>query len=193
MDQTTRPDIRIRNSGRYDRPTIIFHWLTAVLVLCQFTSSQIWPLLERGSVPRLAFVNSHFTLGAALSVVIVLRLIWRIVWGRQNPVAIPRIQRLAANAVHGLLYCLLIAQAMLGYLLAWSGGKPFPLFGMPAITPLVVLSDDAGNRAFTIHEFIAWIIIGVAIVHAGVALFHHYILKDGVLKSMLGRSTSSGR
>lgn len=186
MDQVTRADACTPTFGRYDRPTIIFHWLTVMLVLCQFASSQIWPRLERGSVPRLVFVNSHFTLGAMLSLVILLRLLWRITRGEPSPVVIPRIQRIAANAVHGLLYCLLVTQATLGYLLGWAGGKPFPLFGIPVITPLVVLPDDAASRVFTIHETIAWIIIGVAILHAGVALIHHYVLRDGVLRSMLG-------
>jgi cytochrome b561 len=185
MDQVRREDPRTAVFSRYDRTTIIFHWLTVVLVLCQLASSQIWPLLARGSVPRLALVNSHFTLGATLSLVILLRLVWRITRGAPSPVVIPPIQRIVANAVHGLLYCLLLVQAAFGYLLGWTQGKPFPLFGVPVITPLIVLPENAASRVLTLHEDIAWIIIGVAILHAGVALIHHYVLQDGVLKSML--------
>ncbi|SFB27718.1 cytochrome b561 [Rhizobium sp. NFR07] len=193
MDQTTRAEIRIKNVGRYDRTTILFHWLTVALVLWQFGSSQIWPLLERGTAPRSFLAQSHMTLGVALSIVILLRLIWRMTRGRRSPIAIPRLQRVAANAVHGLLYCLLIAQAVLGYLFGWSQGKPFPLFGIPTITPLVVVPGDSRDLVLTLHENIAWIIIGVAVAHACVALFHHYVMRDGVLRSMLPGPKSSRR
>ena len=37
------------------------------------------------------------------------------------------------------------------------------------------------------HEWIGWAIIIIAAIHAAAALYHHYVLKDRVLRRMLPR------
>ncbi|TWF58623.1 cytochrome b [Neorhizobium alkalisoli] len=178
--------IRTAQGARYDGLTIAFHWITAIVVIFQFASAQIWPLLERGTPARTGVIQSHLTLGVLLSAVILLRLVWRICFGRRHPVRLPLGQRLVANVVHGLLYALLITQVALGYLLGWSSGKPIAVFGVPSISPLYVIAGENRHMIGELHDTVAWIIIGLAVAHAAAALFHHHVLRDGVLRSMTG-------
>jgi cytochrome b561 len=36
-----------------------------------------------------------------------------------------------------------------------------------------------------LHDWVAWTIIVLAVGHAGAALFHHFIVRDDVLRRML--------
>lgn len=186
MDLVTQTNVRRAAAGSYDRPTIVFHWLTAALVIIQFATADIWPLLQRGTAPRLGLIGSHLTLGIVLSALVVLRLFWRVLFGERSPVALPRPHRIAATVVHGVLYGLLILQVVLGYLLGWASDKPIAFLGIPAIPPLIVVPGDSRHMVGMLHEDVAWIIVGVAVAHAGAALFHHHVLRDGVFRSMAG-------
>jgi hypothetical protein len=74
-------------------------------------------VLQRGPAVRLDLIGSHIPLGVVLSALIVVRLFWRIFFGERHPVSLPNGQRVAANLVHGVIYCLLLIQITLGYLL----------------------------------------------------------------------------
>lgn len=71
--------------------------------------------------------------------------------------------------------------------LAWTRrDSAFNLFAIPAFDP--------GNRALVhqveaLHNDIGWIIVAAAGLHAAAALFHRYVLRDGVLARMLTAST----
>ncbi|EGQ60685.1 cytochrome b561 family protein, partial [Acidithiobacillus sp. GGI-221] len=61
---------------RYDRTTIILHWLTVVLVVVLFALAEIWDFLEHGAPLRKEFQSlSYFT--GLLTVVLIIRLGWR--------------------------------------------------------------------------------------------------------------------
>jgi len=51
--------------------------------------------------------------------------------------------------------------------------------------PLGPFSKSTQHIVTNAHEWIAWTIIILAAVHAAAALFHHYVLRDDVLKRML--------
>ena len=88
-----------------------------------------------------------------------------------------------AKATHWSLYALLAAMLVAGLALAWTrGDNLFNLFSIPKFDP--------GNKALPdqvrdVHAFIGWIIVAVAGLHASAALFHRYVMRDGVLGRML--------
>ncbi|WP_267970728.1 cytochrome b [Achromobacter deleyi] len=97
----------------------------------------------------------------AFAGVFALRVIWRLSAGRRLPPAATGWLRAAGTGVHGLLYLLMAAQIV-----------------------------DHEQRRFIggLHDTVAWTIVVLALMHALAGLFHHYILRDGVLRRM-----SSGR
>lgn len=172
-------------STRYDWPTIALHWITALLLISQFATAKIWPMFEGNDLETDLF-NIHMTFGILLSIVIVLRLVWRIWFGNTQPVPLQPLHHIAARAVHGILYVLLIVQVVMGYLIGWASGQPISFAGVPAIPAFVVLSRENGRMLEELHGDVAWILIAVAGLHAIAALFHHFVIRDGVLSSMIG-------
>jgi cytochrome b561 len=167
--------------ARYDSGTMILHWLTAVLVLGQWLGAQTIDWFPKGAL-RVDARSLHMTGGILLGIIIVCRILWRVTKGRQLPgVGSPPV-RIVAKATHWGLYALVIFMILVGIALAWTRGENlFNLVTIPAFDP--------GNRALPdriqgIHATVGWLILGLAGLHAGAALFHRYVWHDGVLGRM---------
>jgi len=112
------------------------------------------------------------------------RLFWRATSGRRLDHGSGLLDR-AAQAGHHLLYGLLAAEVALGFLFRWSGHSPLSFFGLIIASPFAPLSRSAHALIGQTHDLVAWIIIVIALGHACAALFHHYVMRDGVLRRML--------
>jgi cytochrome b561 len=167
----------------YDRVAVALHWTTVLLVLFQFASSQIWGLVAKPT--HHALVVGHMSFGIILTLVIIARIVWRLIPGHQVPAIVAGWVELASKAVHYLLYALLAAQAVLGFILRWAGGEDMSFFGILIPSPFAAWSRAADHQVGDLHEKIGWAIIIIAVGHAAAALYHHYFLKDRVLLRML--------
>jgi cytochrome b561 len=168
----------------YDNIAVALHWATAALVLIQFSLAITWDDFAKPTQENMQ--SLHVSLGVLLTAVIVVRIVWRLIPGHQiAPLGIGWV-RIASKAGHYLLYTLLVAQVATGFLFRWAQGHPvsfFGLFGIPS--PFGALSRPERHTLHQVHEYIGWGIVIVAFAHALAALYHHYVLKDRVLRRML--------
>lgn len=166
-------------SGRYDGLTIAIHWVSALIVITLWLIGQLVDFVPRGPV-RTGIWSTHATLGFVLAALLIIRIVWRLTAGRQLPAAETGVLGLAAKLGHLALYALLIAVVVLGLADAFLRGfNMFDLFHLPQI----------GDRSWVrpvngLHELAANALLAVALLHAVAALFHRYVLKDGVLARM---------
>jgi cytochrome b561 len=167
----------------YDRVAIALHWATAFLVIANFTLAQIWDWFAK---PTKGLMEAtHMSFGVLLTAVIVARIAWRLVPGHQVATLNAGWVKLASKGTHYLLYALLIAEAGLGFAFRWGAGRPMDFFGL-GIPPLIgEIARPLRRELRELHEWIGWAIIILASLHALSALYHHYVLKDGVLRRML--------
>lgn len=168
---------------RYDGIAKTLHWLTALLVLTQFGLAELWAFTPRPT--RHLMIVAHMSFGILLALVIAVRITWRLIPGHQVRAAASGWVELASKAMHYLLYGLLVAEALLGFVLRWSGNEAMSFFGLLIPPPFAPFSKPAHHFVGEIHEWIGWTIIVLAAGHAAAALFHHYVLRDGVLRKML--------
>jgi cytochrome b561 len=168
---------------RYDGVAIALHWLTALLVVTQFALAELWGYAAKPT--RELMVTAHMSFGMVLTAVILTRIIWRLIPGHQVRSVVLGWVEISSKAVHYLLYSLLAAQAVLGFLLRWSGNEAMSLFGLQIPPPFAPWSKPAHHLVGELHNYIGWTIIVVALGHAAAALFHHYYLRDDVLRRML--------
>jgi cytochrome b561 len=170
------------SAHQYDRVTMIFHWVTAILVVGQWLGAQTIDWFPRGPL-RVDARSVHITGGVLLGLILVARLWWRATGGRRLPLADRGALSILAKATHWALYALLVAMVLVGVFLAWTRGDSlFNLVTIPAWAP--------GDRALAdqvqdLHATLGWIILAVAGFHAAAALVHRYILRDQVLGRML--------
>ena len=176
------------NKQRYGLMAIGLHWLVAITVFGMFilglwmTSLTLFhPWYERA--PAL-----HKGIGLLLFAVMVVRLAWRLSNPRPEALAThSRFERTAASLVHGLLYLLLFAVMIAGYLISTADGRPIEIFGLVSISATLTSIPDQEDVAGTIHLVLAIILIVLALLHAGAALKHHFVDRDNTLRRMLGR------
>jgi cytochrome b561 len=170
----------IDEAERFDRTTILLHWVVALLVPGLWLVGQLADSLPKGPIRSIAWSN-HVTVGFLLFVVLAVRIIWRLGSGRRLPGIGSRLVQSAARAVHLLLYVLLLTVLVLGIVNAFVRG--YSLYGL---VKLPQLGDKEWRHAITDwHGFVANLLLGLAVLHASVALAHHYLWKDHVLRRML--------
>ncbi len=175
----------------YDRTTIAFHWLTVALVLSLWSIAQIWGFLPRGTALRHGLQWLHVGLGLFFITVLLARLLWRATAGRRlAPPPGARLLALAARAMHGALYGLLLAMAVTGPLNRWAAGDPLGVPGLFTIPAPFAASKALAQRINDIHGTIAIALLTLAALHAAAALIHHFLWRDDVLTRMLPRGMS---
>lgn len=173
--------------ARYGAVAQIFHWATAILVLVAFTYGP-GGSEQRVYSPAADFDRQlHETLGLCVLALVVMRILWRMVDTRPEPPDVSRWMGVAAKAVQWALYLLLFALPFTSITGAWLEGHPLTLLAGVKIPPLLGLSHDTGVTIARIHTWLGDAILWLAGFHALAALYHHLVLKDGVLASMLPR------
>ena len=169
----------------YDMPTMLFHRTTALLVLLLFGTAYVWNTwLPHDHYWRPILQSTHVSLGILFAGLFVVRGAWRLTRGRHLP-AEAGISGVLSRAMYLVLYFLLGLQVVLGFVLRWSQGDEFQFFGLFSVPALLGPNRTLAHSVDDLHYWVAWIIIVLAAGHSLVALFHHYVLKDAVLKRML--------
>ena len=171
---------------RYDSVAIALHWITALLVVCQFALAELWGYFGRPA--RHLMITTHMSFGIILTAVILARIVWRLMPGHQVSSMEVGWVKIASKAVHYILYVLLACEAVLGFTLRWSGGEAMSFFGLQIPSPLGHWSRDAHRLVGNLHDWNGWAIVTIAFGHALAALYHHYVLHDRVLRRMLPKS-----
>jgi cytochrome b561 len=70
---------------------------------------------------------------------------------------------------------------------AWLEGHPLTIIAGGDVPPLLAPSHDVGAALASVHKWLGDTIIWLAGFHALAALYHHVVLKDDVLITMLPR------
>jgi cytochrome b561 len=173
------------STAQYDRVTICLHWLSALLVIALFAAAYIWNDLPKGTPLRKSLQALHISLGILFTVAFLVRLFWRSSRGRKLASTETGVTRILSKSMHHLLYLLLAAQVLLGYLLRWAQGEPFMFFSLFSIPSAFGPDKALAGWLEWLHDYAAWTIIILAFGHAVAALTHHYWMRDDVLKRML--------
>lgn len=166
----------------YSRTMIYVHWGMALLIAAAFAMIELRELFAKGSVPREGLKTVHFHLGVLVLTFVLIRLVVR---SRETAPTItpslPAWQTGLSHLLHAVLYGLMLAMPILGWLTLSAAGKPLP-FGLPA---LVDANKDAAGWYKEMHAQLGDIFYIVIGVHIAAALVHHLAVKDNTLKRMM--------
>ncbi len=165
------------------------HWLLAVLILAMLTIGfYAADIVGLRSPEGFQWIQRHKSLGILVLALVLVRLVWR--W--QNvappiPTHVKPWERGAGKAAHILLYVLMLAMPVTGWLLVStsSSGLKTEVFGLFTL-PHLMGPDKAWHEAFeTAHGLMGYALAGLILVHVAAALKHHFVYRDDVLKRML--------
>lgn len=169
----------------YTRTAIFLHWFIALLIFAAFPLGVYMHDLPF-SPDKLKLYSWHKWLGVSVFFLVVMRLIWRA--GHRPPplpVLMPHWQKLAAQAVHLLLYVLIAAIPISGWLMSSAKGFQTVWLGVLPLPDLVSKNKELGDLLREVHESLNLLLLGLLLAHVGAALKHHFIERDGVLVRML--------
>ena len=164
------------------------HWLVVVLVLALAVVGLSLDSLPK--TPKYFWVFTlHKSLGITVLVLALARIGWRLYAGAPLPVpGTPRWQARAAAATHWLLYALLLAMPLSGWLYdSASGLRPFRWFGLFTMPKLAAPDEALADRAHELHEWLFWVLVAAVALHAAAAFHHHLFRNDATLLRMLPR------
>jgi cytochrome b561 len=161
------------------------HWLMALLLfglLALGFYMQDLPL----SPQKLQLYSWHKWTGVTVFLLVLFRLAWRATH-RPPPLTghLPKAMRLAAHAGHALLYLLMIAIPLSGWLMSSAKGFQTVWFGVLPIPDLLDKNKEWGDALQAIHQNLNLLFVAVIVGHIGAALKHHFIDRDDVLTRML--------
>ncbi len=185
--KTARFSPAIKAPERYGIVAQTFHWLTAILVTTAFIYGPGGSALQVYSAAQDADRRLHESLGLAVFVLALLRLSWRAFDQRPRAPAGPIWQSRLAAAVQVALYALMFALPITAVMGAWLAGHPVTLLGRVEFASPFPAAHDLGSALAQVHGWLGDAILWLAGLHAAAAVFHHWMLKDGVLVSMLPR------
>ena len=180
---------------RYGNVAIALHWLIALGVIANIALGLYFADLPRSDPDKFFLTQTHKSIGLTILVLSLIRVAWRLM----NPVpplpaSMSAVTKFAAHATHFLLYLLIIAIPLSGWLLVSSSplGLPTMYFGWFAWPQLPYFSDlpRAAKKIWvhefgTVHVYLAWSAIVLVTIHVVAALYHQFIRRDIVLGRML--------
>jgi cytochrome b561 len=171
-------------SGRYSWTAITIHWVNAVLILALFIIG--WRMVRMPLSPaKMEAYALHKSIGLLTLGVAALRLLWR---GYRTPPRLAieaRWQHFAAHATHALLYVLLFALPLSGWMYNSSVGFPLSFFGLTNVPPLTGADEAAKAVWRAMHWFLGCTLAGLIGMHVAAALYHQFVQCDSVLQRML--------
>jgi len=169
----------------YTKTAKALHWLMAIL---------LFGLLALGfymhdlplSPDKLKLYSWHKWAGVTAFLLLAIRLLWRLTHRPPAlPDSMPKLMQFAAHAGHLMLYLLMIAIPLSGWLMSSAKGFQTVYFGLLPIPDLLDKNKELGDLLALVHKSLNLLFVAVLAGHIGAALKHHFIDKDDILTRML--------
>jgi cytochrome b561 len=169
---------------QYGTAAKIFHWLIVALLVVQYAIGWLMPDIHRGMQPGAPMIL-HLSIGLTILVLIVLRFAWRLTHPVAPESSLAPWQRISAEAVHWLLYVMVLATTLSGWLFASFRGWSVSLF---YLAPMPMLASDnaaAGKAIDGLHQAMEWTLLVLIALHVASAFAHLVIYRDRIMQRML--------
>lgn len=182
----------------YGLVAILLHWIVALGFLAAYMAVYYRHWFTEDKTPEnWTALQLHLSFGVTIAVFVVLRVIWRLMNTQPDEVPGTRMEHAAARGMHWLLYAFMIIMPITGYMGCSVATEYFSFGEIPKFSDTALFKTlVADGLGMTFEEFevpvdfihktsgayLVWVLV---LIHAGAALYHHYVRKDAVLKRMM--------
>ncbi len=168
---------------RYNVVAIALHWLLALAIIGALGLGLYMSDLPF-SPSRLKLYNWHKWAGVSILLLSALRLLWRLTHRPPADLPMPALQARAAHLTHALLYILFFAVPLAGWAYSSAAGFPIVWFGVLPLPDFVPVDKALAATFKLAHQWLAYGLAALILLHLGAALKHHFIDRDGLLSRM---------
>jgi cytochrome b561 len=167
-------------ASRYQPVLVALHWLLALMIiglLC--LGFLVLANMPNSDPKKLDILVWHMSGGMLVFVLMILRLIIRR-WSARPAMAVTgaRLLDRLASMAHAGFYVIVFLMVATGWTTGWlisgvfqPGGEPLP-------------DSFAVFPTFQAHAVLATLLAILIVVHVAAALYHHFVLKDGLFRRM---------
>jgi len=134
---------------------------------------------------KLKMYSWHKWLGLSVLFLLPLRVLLRVLDPFDHRVELTPFEVKVSAAVHGLIYLLLFAVPMFGWLYSSASGFSVVWLGVLPMPDLVDKSESLKEIFEELHEGSVNLLVTLVVLHAAAALYHHHVRRDGVLTRMV--------
>jgi cytochrome b561 len=183
MSMGSKADMTAEALVKYNGIARTLHWLIAIGIIAALIlglNHDAWK-----TTPWMPGV--HKSLGLTVLALSLVRLGWRFTHTPPAlPSSMPGWQAALAKATHWLFYIMMIGVPLSGWIFSSSGPYPLNWFGLFDIPKLAVEKGSMlAEATHEGHEIMGKLFIPLLALHILAAFYHHFRLKDGVLRRML--------
>ncbi|MEM7056681.1 MAG: cytochrome b [Pseudomonadota bacterium] len=177
---------------RYPLIQRLLHWIIAIIVLGTLAAGLTIGILDgfKGTKEALGgeltgmLYKYHKTFGVIILGAMTVRIIVKLIMSKpEYAQPLGRFEHIASNAVHGLLYVLLLLMPILGWLATDAGNFPVQFFE-GKIPGFIDKDMDLYGTLMGLHGFFGWLVAVLLVLHIAGALKHWLIDRDGVMGRM---------
>lgn len=167
---------------RYNTAMVVLHWLLAVFILgALFMGLVVLDGMDNNHPRKILLLKLHIVAGVAILFFTLLRLVLRVYTRQPEPAPnLGAVQEKISKGVHHLLYLLTILTALSGMALAYAADLPGILLDQAGALP----QNYDRFPAHEAHQVFANLLLLTIALHAAAALYHHFVLQDGLLSRM---------
>jgi cytochrome b561 len=169
----------------YTGIAIGLHWLIAAAIIGSFSLGLYMADLPL-SPQKLKLYSWHKWAGVSIFLFVLLRLVWRLTHRPPAmPSGMPAWQVKVAAATHVLLYVLMFAVPLSGWLMSSAKGFQTVWFGVLPLPDLLDKNKELGDLLQQVHMLLNFSMAALVVAHLGAALKHHFFDRDDILARMI--------
>jgi cytochrome b561 len=172
-------------SIRYTGTARVLHWLAALLIFCGFSLGLFMTGLEF-SPAKFRYYAWHKWIGITVFLLAAMRLAWRAAHPAPPPSSGMRAWKVRASHVsHALLYVLMLAIPLSGWIYSSSTGVSVVYLGLVPLPDLIPKDREIAKSLLLLHKSLNYLLAAVVTLHIATALKHHFVDRDDILTRML--------
>ena len=157
----------------------ILHWTMAAAILGMLGFGT-WLARMEPRIDTIWLYGAHKSTGMVLFAMVLVRLAWHRVSPPPAPLPAPRWKTVAARASHALVYLLLAAVPLTGWIASAATGLDVVVFGRWTLPRIAPVSEAWENGFLAAHGLLTKALLGLLVIHVGAALTR----RDGTLARM---------
>lgn len=163
---------------------ISLHWLTLLLIGAAFALGLVLEDMPLSPL-KLKLYAWHKWIGLLVLALLPPRLLLRMRDPLDHTRELEAWEVRLSGMVHGLLYLLMLAAPLLGWLHSSAAGFSVVWFGVLPLPDLVDKQPVLAKVLKEMHEAAVYFLAALVAIHALAAVYHHHIQRDPVLRRML--------
>jgi methyl-accepting chemotaxis protein/cytochrome b561 len=173
---------------RHPRPIYILHWVLVLLVAIQFSLILVLRQLQSLEFGQIV-LGLHRQFGTLVFITILAHIIVSLCIKRPKIIStLPTWQTLVAKLSHGAMMLVLLAQPLVGFIVAWARGDSVSLFGLVSVPALIEIDNELGVKFEKAHGYLAYALLALIALHLGAIIFNRMVRKVSVINTMLPKS-----